>query len=94
VVCSRSSTTEKTTIDHYFKAKDDSELIHLAPEDFLLKKSASYNQNDGVISCKFSRRKSIDNRYVNNLALPHYIQIERGSLGKKVYYKNCQFFIC
>ncbi len=65
----------------YYKNSSGSELVRLSPtDDNLLKKEGSYDL-DGFITCKFSRPKQSNNKLVTDLSKPHYVYIERGSLG-------------
>lgn len=83
VICSRNPDTGRLAIDQYFKPKPDSSpMIQLSPNQ-LLNTHITYDEI-GLISCKFSRTKASENRYVTDMNKPHYIYVERGAPGETV----------
>lgn len=64
------------------------QLIKLEPEDYLKNKRSEFNQAVGYITCKFSRSKTVNNRYVTDLLKPHYIYVERGAPGTRTFFIN------
>jgi len=86
VICSRNADTNRLSIEHYYKRSEDAaQLIRLEPDDHLVNKYITFNQADGFIYCRFSRRRTVENnRYVTDLAQPHFIYIERGAPGEVV----------
>ncbi len=92
IICSRNTDTNRLSIDHMFKRKDDPNFLKLEPEDYLLKKDIVYNQLEGYLHCKFSRPKSVLNsRYVNDLTQPHFIHVARGTPGELMFDKLQSF---
>jgi hypothetical protein len=83
VVCSRNPENNQLSIDHYFKRRDDPQMIKLEP-DYLTNKYITFNQLDGYIYCKFSRPRTTTNRYISDLSHPLYIHIERGAPGEMI----------
>ena len=92
IVCSRYADTEKLSIDHYIKKKDDSTLYKIEPEDYLKNKQISFNPTGAFISCKFSRPKTVDNEFVSDLSKPHYVYVERGAPGELIVDKLNRLF--
>lgn len=85
VICSRDPDTNRLSIDHFYKRVEDGQLIKLEPHDSLVNKYITFNQADGFIYCRFSRQRTVENnRYVTDLAQPHFIYIERGAPGEIV----------
>jgi hypothetical protein len=91
VICSRDSNTEKVSIDHFYKRKDDSQLVRLDSEDYLKNKFVAFNP-EGFIHCKFSRPKTSDTRYIADLTKSHYVYVERGAPGEVIVEKLNQRF--
>ncbi|RNA19586.1 ferric-chelate reductase 1 [Brachionus plicatilis] len=87
IVCSRYPETERLSIDHYYKKKDDSVLYKIEPEDYLKNKEISYNAKEAYITCRFSRPKTVDNEFVSDLSKPHFIYVERGAPGEMIVEK-------
>ena len=92
IVCSRYPETEKLSIDHYYKKKDNTHLFKIEPEDYLKNKYIYYNSNEAYITCKFSRPKTVENEFVNDLSMPHFIYVERGAPGEMIVEKLNRLF--
>lgn len=81
VVCLRDFS--QVSVIQYYKNSTGNDLVRLtASEDNLVKKEG-YG-SEGLINCKFSRPKQSINKLITDLSKPHYIYIERGSLGNKI----------
>lgn len=84
VVCMKEPVLDRVSVIQYYKNSSGSELVRLtASDDNLVKIQGSYDL-DGLITCKFSRPKVSINKLITDLTKPHYIYIERGSLGELI----------
>jgi hypothetical protein len=76
----------KVSVIQYYKNASGIELIRLtASENNLINTQASFDL-DRLITCKFSRPKESTKKLITDLTKPHFIYIERGSLGILFYF--------
>jgi len=84
VVCMKEQLSDKVSVIQYYKNASGIELIRLtASENNLINTQASFDL-DRLITCKFSRPKESTKKLITDLTKPHFIYIERGSLGELI----------
>lgn len=70
----------KVSVVQYYKNSSGHDLLRLTASEDNLVKTDGYT-SDGLMNCKFSRPKESINKLITDLSKPHYIYIERGSIG-------------